>query len=448
MAVAMMLAGCGSWQRVGTPDTGPRPGTTLPGLFDATAVYRSMGALVGGGALPFVASVRYLAGTNADSTLALFSVSLANQALSFQRRGPEFVAEYRVEASFRTDSSSVTPVRQIGSNQQIRVRNFQETLRADESVIYQQFVTLPPGIYHVMVMVRDHNGPAFGRAERVDTAQRFSEPLLGKPIAVYNAEGRSARDQTPKLLANPRATLPYGSDSLRFYVERYGARAAGLVARAVDGADKELWRDSVRETSGSGPELGAAIVVIPPAKLPVGEAELEVVWGGDTTRSPFLVSFSNQWVITNFDEMLSLLRYFSEQQWVDSLRRAAPERRSDLWRDFWRATDPVPMTPENEALDDYFHRVQLANVRFQDEGEPGWLTDRGEVFISLGEPDEMLDMSNGMDRTGARVVRWTYSSERLILFFQDQSGFSRFRLTPASRADYQRVLARVRRSGR
>src|ERR1051325_8730388 len=191
-------------------------------------------------------------------------------------------------------------------------------------------------------------------------------------------------------------------------------RDYGGGAGAVGGAERELWRDGGRGTPGSGPELGAALVVIPPATLPVGEAELEVVWGGDTTRSPFLVSFSNQWVITNFDEMLSLLRYFSEQQWVDSLRRAAPERRSDLWRDFWRATDPVPMTPENEALDDYFHRVQLANVRFQDEGEPGWLTDRGEVFISLGEPDEMLDMSNGMDRTGARVVRWTYSSERLI----------------------------------
>jgi GWxTD domain-containing protein len=161
-----------------------------------------------------------------------------------------------------------------------------------------------------------------------------------------------------------------------------------------------------------------------------------------------LVSFSNQWVITNFDEMLSLLRYFSDQLWVDSLRRASPERRPDLWRDFWRATDPVPMTPENEALDDYFHRVQQANVRFQDEGEPGWLTDRGEVLISLGEPDEVLDLSNGMDRSGARVLRWTYSAERLVLFFQDQSGFSRYRLTPASRADYQRVLARVRRSGR
>jgi len=41
------------------------------------------------------------------------------------------------------------------------------------------------------------------------------------------------------------------------------------------------------------------------------------------------------------------------------------------------------------------------------------------------------------------VLRWTYASERLVLYFQDQTGFSRFRLAPASRAEYQRVLMRM-----
>jgi GWxTD domain-containing protein len=446
--VIFVAAACGSWQRVGRPEQ-PQPGATLPRLFDATTIYRSMGSLVGGGALPFVASVRYLAGPTRDSTLALFSASLTNQTLSFQRRsGGEFVAEYRVEATFRTDSG-VVPVRQIGSDEQIRVRNFQETLRNDESVIFQQFVTLPPGTYHVSVTVRDRNGPAVARAERVDTAPRFAAPAatMTRPVAVYNAEGRHQRSDLPKLVANPRATLPYGSDSMHFYIERYGVGPGPLVARVVDGADKELWRDSVRLTGST--DLAYATIVVPPGRLPVGQAEIQAIpaAGGDTTRTRFLVSLSNQWVITNFDEMASLLRYFDRQDWVDSLRRATPDRRPEVWREFWKATDPVPFTPENEALDDYFSRVQAANARFQDEGEAGWLTERGEVFITIGEPDEMLDMSSGLDRTGVRVIRWTYNTQRLVLYFQDQTGFSRFRLTPTSRADYQRVLARVRRSG-
>lgn len=235
---------------------------------------------------------------------------------------------------------------------------------------------------------------------------------------------------------------------MRFYVERYDAGPGMLIARVVDGTDKELWRDSV-QLNGDG-SLASATLIVAPGNLPVGQAELETVPadGGDTVRTRFLVSFSNQWVITNFEEMANLLRYFDHPEWVDSLRRAPPDKRPDVWRDFWRATDPNPISAENEALDDYFRRVQEANVRFQDEGQPGWLTERGEVLITLGEPDETLDMANGIDRSGLRVLRWTYANERLVLYFEDQTGFNRFRLTPSSRAEYQRVLARVRRIGR
>ena len=446
----LSVHGCGSLQPAGSPIAPARGSAGAPRLFDASSVYRSMGALVGGGDLPFVASVRYLAGPAPDSTLALFSVSLTDQTLTFQRRGAEFVAEYHVEASFRTDSTSVSPIRHIASDAQVRVRNFQETLRTDESVIFQQFVTLPPGVYYVSAMVRDRNGPAFARAERMDTVPRFPFTGLAKPIAVYTATGRQDRAATPQLVANPRGTLPYGPDSMRFYVERYGAaagadRRAGVLARVVDGGNHELWRDSISLTGG--PDVAWGTVVLVPSKLPLGSAELETLTpGGDTTRTRFLVSFSNQWVITNFDEMMSLLRYFERQDWVDSLRRSSAERRPDVWREFWKATDPVPMTPENEAVDDYFRRVQEANIRFPDEGGPGWLTERGEVFISLGEPDEMIDVSNGMERSASRVLRWTYSAERLVLYFQDQTGFSRFRLTPSSRAEFQRAVMRLRQA--
>ena len=44
-----------------------------------------------------------------------------------------------------------------------------------------------------------------------------------------------------------------------------------------------------------------------------------------------------------------------------------------------------------------------------------------------------------------RVIRWSYTDLRLVLLFEDETGFGRFRLEPASRSEYQRVLARVRR---
>jgi hypothetical protein len=102
----------------------------------------------------------------------------------------------------------------------------------------------------------------------------------------------------------------------------------------------------------------------------------------------------------------------------------------------------VPETPENEALDRHFTRIAIANDRFRDEGGEGWRTDRGEVFITLGEPDQALETTPGSDR---RYVRWVYNEFRAVIDFEGQLGFSRLRLTPASRAEFARARAQMLR---
>jgi GWxTD domain-containing protein len=417
-------------------------------LFDAGTVYGSMGLLVGGPSLPFVATLRYFADAAPDSTLALFALSLANHALTFQRDGSGFAAQYHVDVAFRGDSGAT---RQFATDETVRVRTLQETGRADESVIYQQFIAVRPGIYHVDVTVRDRNGLATARGQRADTVPRLAGQGMSEPLAVYQGPGRARLADVPKLLANPRAVLSYGADSLRFYVETYGMpRGARLAARALDQAGREVWHDTVPLTGTDA--FASVLAVLRPGDVPVGQGRFEVstvgggaAGGGGTRSTPFLVSFSDQWAITNYDQMISLLRYFERQDWVDKLRQAPPEQRPAVWREFYTATDPVGATPENEALEAYFRRVQMANQRFRESGDPGWLTDRGEVYLTLGEPDDVFDFSTDASRAGVRGVRWTYNSLRLTLFFQDQNGFGRFRLTPLSRAEFQRAAAQVRR---
>jgi GWxTD domain-containing protein len=437
----LSVAGCGQWQRVGSQER-PQPGVTVPRLFDAATTYRAMGLLVGRGSLPFVGDVRYLAGPRPDSVMAVLAVSLTNQGLDFERDGTEFIADYRVETTFTPDSGSpVTAYR----DERVRVRTFQETLRSDESVIFQQIVRLTPRRYTVTILVRDSHGPHLSRAERVDTVTPYQGPGLARPIAYYTAGGRDSLSELPRLLANPKSTLPYGGDTLRFYVEVYGVPAGThLAAQVVDPSGSALWRDTVRLRGGA---VTMARFSFPPTLLSVGQAAFEVNTVGLplSARAPMLVSFSGQWVITNLDDMVYMLRYFERQDQVEKLKKATLAVRDSAWREFWRITDPAPITPQNEALDEYFHRLQVANQRFRDEGEQGWLTDRGEVYITLGDPDDVLDMSSGLDRSGVRTIRWTYTELRLTLFFLDQ-GFGRFQLTPTSRAEYQRVLARVRRS--
>jgi GWxTD domain-containing protein len=167
-----------------------------------------------------------------------------------------------------------------------------------------------------------------------------------------------------------------------------------------------------------------------------------VVGSAPERSTSAVVSFTQAWVVTNFDEMLNLLRYFGQDERIATMRKAPPQERARLWREFYTATDPSNATPENEALNQYFSRVNAANQRFKDEGVPGWRTDRGEVLITLGAPDESIESTPG---TASRIIRWTYLNHRLEIYFQDETGFGRLRLTPGSRAEYERILSRVRR---
>ena len=56
---------------------------------------------------------------------------------------------------------------------------------------------------------------------------------------------------------------------------------------------------------------------------------------------------------------------------------------------FWSRRDPEPLTPENEFRTEHYRRIEYANTRLGGEtAMPGWLTDRGRIYIQLGEPEE------------------------------------------------------------
>jgi GWxTD domain-containing protein len=158
-----------------------------------------------------------------------------------------------------------------------------------------------------------------------------------------------------------------------------------------------------------------------------------------------LVSFSRSWVVTSYENLLGLMRYFIwAPDRLAALRNAKADDRPRLWREFWTATDPIPETSENEALDEYFIRIAIANERFRDEGGPGWRTDRGEVFITLGNPDQVLESPPSSDR---RRVQWIYSTYRAVIQFEGTIGFSRLRMTPNSRSEFSRARTQAMRNG-
>ena len=391
--------------------------------------------------MPFVGSIALVAGRG-DSTVARVGLSFENHAFAFQREGRSFSTRFRVEYSFaRSGAAPVQAVR----DEVIRVESFTETQRNDESVIVEQGFLLAPGTYTLAVTVRDPASNAFSRAEKQVEAPAFGPASVTAPILVYQAKPRTDPSDSLVILLNPRGTVANGGgDSLLMYVEGYRFPSPREVPVEVrDDRDSVVYHGAV--AFGGGRPLEAHVVRLASDAPPLGELKIALGEGPDVKRMTALVSFSRSWVVTNYDNLLSLLRFFPwAPDRLNALRNAKPADRPRLWRDFWSATDPEPATAENEALDQYFTRIAIANERFKDEGGAGWRTDRGEVYVTLGEPDQILESPPGND---TRIIQWYYNTYRAMIIFQGQLGFSRLRLTPTSRAEFSRARAQVMRQG-
>ncbi len=437
IGLAASATGCGSWKRVGS-DEQPKPTETLTRLLNTTQFYQRLGRLAAGDPMPFVGTVAFAAGP-VDSVIAIIGLSLENRSFAFQREGNSFVARYRVSLSLKREGA---PPVDLAREEVVRVSTFQETQRADESVLFQQVLRIVPGAYKVTATVRDASSTSESSASAEYTAPRFGPSSYSAPILTYQATGRGSLADPVTLVLNPRGAVGYGSDTLLAYVEGYGFTEPSKVPfQVLDEQEHAIYSDSLRFRGGRAVE--SQVVRLAPDSVSLGE--LRIVVGSKPERSTSaLVSFTQAWVVTNFEEMLDLLRFFGRDEQIAAMRRAPAGERARMWREFYAATDPNTATPENEALNQYFARVNQANQRFKDEGLPGWRTDRGEVFVTLGAPDESVESTPG---TSSRIIRWTYLTYRLEIYFQDETGFGRLRLTPGSRAEYERILSRVRRQG-
>ncbi len=434
---ALALTGCGSWGRVGSQPQ-PNQGQTLTQMLDLTSVYRRLGRLTAGPPLPFVAEVGFFGGPG-DSTVALMGLSLESRNLAFQKDGDAFAARYRVEFSATPVGGGATIV--AAKDQTVRVGTFAETQRNDESVLYQDGLTLAPGNYRLVLQVIDQLGARTGRAEGVYQAPAFAAGTVSAPRLVYQSSGRTTRAAPLAIILNPRGTVAYGGDTAAAYVEAYGLTGPTTVPVVLrDMRDSVIRTDSLRFAGGQAVE--SALIRFTPDSAPLGELHIVVGSGQVQDSTIAVVSFSQGWVVTNFDDLVALLRYFTPSPGLDSLRKAPAAERGEAWKRFYHASDPNTATPANEALDQYFARLARANQRFRDEGVAGWRTDRGEVYIRLGEPDEIFDASPASE---GRLIRWGYTGYQLVLYFVDETGFSRYRLTPGSRAELERVMARLSR---
>jgi GWxTD domain-containing protein len=93
------------------------------------------------------------------------------------------------------------------------------------------------------------------------------------------------------------------------------------------------------------------------------------------------------------------------------------EERDQFIEAFWQRRNPNPDSEDNEFKDEHYRRIEYANEHFA-AGKPGWMTDRGRIYIVYGPADEIESHPSGgtyerpMDEGGGETSTFPFEDWR------------------------------------
>jgi GWxTD domain-containing protein len=382
----------------------------------------------------FFDAIPFAAGT-LDSTALDIYLAIPYRAIEFERSGATFNARYQARITVESASGRVYD------------STFTRTIRTGSAAgdadltgldFYQQRIGLPHGTYSAgielidlqtnrtssvkrSVVAIDHAAYPFslsglllvGRI-REDSAGFVISPMLTEDVSSNGDAGYflffEAYNNTADTAFNFEAvyTLPAGAPvaSRRFMRMIPRGRSQQWLRLENITLPRGVYTVEIRANSAADT-----------SKL-IASAERNIRVEGGAEGMPA--------VETELDEKITQLRYVAAQSDIDRLRATEnfAERRRQ-YAAFWEKLDPTPGTSPNEAMTEYFERIDYANRSFRSYAA-GWLTDKGRVYIIYGPPDRV---DTDPFRTDGRATEtWHYYGRSLRIQFFDESGFGDFRL--------------------
>jgi len=128
-----------------------------------------------------------------------------------------------------------------------------------------------------------------------------------------------------------------------------------------------------------------------------------------------------------YKEFLSKVRYIVTKEEREIFLELPDSEKKKFQEEFWSRRDPDSYTEENEFKEEYFRRIDEANRLFAGS-RPGWLQDRGRIYILFGPPSERHTYSTDPN---PREV-WYYGNFPVI--FIDHMGLGDYKLEPINLA--------------
>src|SRR5690554_6724532 len=155
-----------------------------------------------------------------------------------------------------------------------------------------------------------------------------------------------------------------------------------------------------------------------PFTIIVDELDIKYVGVANWYNKPKSLSFP--------DISIHALEYIEDEVVIDSLLDIDSDKQYNALVKYWKRKDPTPETEYNELMNEYYSRVDYAQLNFSTlTGTKSVNTDRGKIYIMFGKPDKIERNSNS---SGKVVETWIYNNPQRKFVFVDKQGVGEFSL--------------------
>jgi GWxTD domain-containing protein len=165
--------------------------------------------------------------------------------------------------------------------------------------------------------------------------------------------------------------------------------------------------------------------------LPQGEYGLTITITNGNLRQTQVHPFRVRWVdmprsLLNIDFAITVLEYIASKEEYSELKGAFTRNRQKKFEEFWKKHDPTPNTALNEAMAEYYRRVDYTMENFSGSKSPdGWKSDRGKTYILYGKPS---NVERKFSPTAPPREVWTYDNVKRRFIFVDESRNGNYKL--------------------
>jgi GWxTD domain-containing protein len=350
-------------------------------------------------------------------TLVEFYVQVGYDRLTFTREGNFFRAIYDVD--FYIEDQQGNLLQTQSAYDEVKANTYGETTTPNNFRITLLSFYLRPGDYRFRAIVTDKE-----TGKEYEIASQFSvRDFSGQNLALSDLQfsRNICVDSSASVFVKhnrrvePNVARAYGEfvGQLFLYYEIYNLSAPNSAttgdSTVMQTAAADSFRtvfivrnengDEVKQLWKSGRKPGSSCVqsvVLPIVTLPSGAYTL-MVRVFDNASGYYTEAtgrFRVQWDLLSFkdkkfEEILELMRYVGGKDELEQLAKLPEADRQRGLLDFWQRRDPTPGTPQNEAMDEYYRRINYANAHFKCRGGEGWESPQGETYVIYGPPDNV-----------------------------------------------------------